>query len=98
MQYRAGTIAELPAAPRAVGTLGVTVPVGVAIAAAFALLALFAAGAARAQPSVPGATPSQDVEQVISEAQRPPQEPILKVDRPLYRALQDYKAALNEEY
>jgi hypothetical protein len=42
--------------------------------------------------------PSEDVEQVTSEAQRTPQQPLLTIDRPIYQFLQQNKKELNEKY
>src|SRR4051812_20103893 len=44
------------------------------------------------------ATPSEDVEQVTAEAQRTPESPILTLDRPIYRTLQQAKKDLSTRY
>jgi hypothetical protein len=44
------------------------------------------------------ATPSQDIDEVITEDQQTPQEPVSPVDRTAYRALQDWKKGLYDKY
>jgi porin len=44
------------------------------------------------------AAPSEDVEQITTEAQRPPEAPLVTLDRPLYRATQDIKKQLASKY
>jgi porin len=42
--------------------------------------------------------PAEDVEQITTEAQRAPDEPLTTLDRPIYRPLQDWKRELAEKY
>jgi porin len=44
------------------------------------------------------ATPSQDVEEIITEDQQSPEEPVSTVDRTAYRALQGWKKGLSDKY
>jgi porin len=57
---------------------------------------LLADAPARAQST--GARPAEDLEEVLSEAQTTPDAPISKIDRPVYRALQDWKKLLRADY
>lgn len=43
-------------------------------------------------------SPSEDVEQVTEEAQRIPKAPLSTIDRPLYRATQEFKKNVSEKY
>jgi porin len=54
--------------------------------------------AAVASAQLTQASPSEDVEQIIAEAQRVSEAPLSTVDRPLYRAVQDVKKELSEKY
>lgn len=53
-------------------------------------------GVASAQS--PTARPSEDVEQVTAEAARTPESPVLTLDRPFYRVLQQSKRELSAKY
>jgi hypothetical protein len=44
------------------------------------------------------ATPSQDIDEITTEAEQTPQEPASTVDRPVYSALQSAKKTLDDKY
>jgi porin len=69
--------------------LGSRLMIGAAVVLSFATI-----GQARQQSPAP----SEDVEQVTSEAQRTPEAPLTIADRPIYRALQQSKKMLSEKY
>jgi len=54
--------------------------------------------AATPQAQRSGGEPSQDVEQVIGEAEQTPEQPLSTVDRPLYQSLQQSKKDLSTKY
>jgi porin len=59
-------------------------------------LILLGSTAARAQLAT--ATPSEDVEKITLEAQQTPESPLIPIDRPIYRAIQDVKKELNDRF
>jgi porin len=61
-----------------------------------AMTTSFCAAAAVAQH--PPSSPAEDVEQIITEAERAPEQPLSTLDRPIYRGLQTWKKELNEKY
>ena len=79
--------------------------VAIVVAVAAAAIAAFTNPAAA--QAAPGPTPppavsqsseSDNVEQVVDEAARTPEAPLYPLDRPLYRALRDWKRELNEKH
>lgn len=67
----------------------------------WAVLLVLTASAVHAQTTPGTSTPTgppEDVEEVTSEARKTPPSPLLPIDRPLYRALQEVKKDLDEKY